>query len=406
MWLKTFLFMVDFLDQIQIKSEAKQRLLILTNKVELPKIRYKSDKIARKYLKDYSLNDKIILAKSRIKEFLEKLPNQDIVISFSGGKDSCVLKDLVYKVQDDMGLPHSKLLIAAEIFHPETIKFIHSLSKNSYQILQPIKTFNKIIYEHGFPIISKQIAQKIYHIRNTKNHGKYIRAIFGLNGNKFGILPLKYIHFLDKKFVDYEISHKCCDYIKGNVKHDKRPVFIGTTIDESRLRRNSWLKYGCIHYTNKDKPDICKPLSLFNDKDIWQYIKENNVKVSKIYDLGYLRSGCVCCGFGLSLEEQLKKQKLIKNNRFELLYQTNQKLFFYFFNTLGMWKPLADVGINLNIANKQLIKFNYRKKEVKKWYHNIKTNLKNILNEIESRNPNVWTKKEKKMIYLRYCKGV
>ena len=71
-----------------------------------------------------------------------------------------------------------------------------------------------------------------------------------------------------------------------------------------------------------------------------------------------------------------------------------------------MWKPLADVGISLNIDNEQLTKFNYRKNEVKKWYHNIKTNLKNILDEIESRNQNIWTKKEKKMIYLRYCKGV
>ena len=172
-------------------------------------------------------------------EFLEKLPNEEIMISFSGGRDSCVLRDLVHKVQDEIGKPRSKLLIASEIFHPETLKFIRKNFKNEYEILPPLKSFEQIINENGYPIISKQIAQKINHLRTTHNHKKYIRAIFGLDGHKYGTLPLKYIHFLDRNFVDYEISHKCCDYIKGRIKKDKRPVFIGTTINESRLRKNA-----------------------------------------------------------------------------------------------------------------------------------------------------------------------
>ncbi len=323
--------MID-LNEVQLASEKKIRVMYLMNQVKLPEIYWKTKglvlRVKSKYFKDYSLDDKIQMAKSKIIEFLQQLSSKEVMISFSGGKDSCVLRHLVHKVQDDMGWPHSKLLIASEIFHPETLKFIKKF-KNEYEILPPLKSFEQIINENGYPIISKQIAQKIHHLRNTHNHRKYIRAIFGLDGNKYGTLPLKYIHFLDKDFVDYEISHKCCDYIKGKIKKDKRPVFIGTTISESKLRKNAWIKYGCIQY-HSNKSDVCKPLSLFTQKDINEYIRLHNIEISKIYELGYLRSGCICCGFGLSLEEKLKNEKIIPMNRFELLYKSNKELFTYF----------------------------------------------------------------------------
>jgi hypothetical protein len=138
----------------------------------------------------------------------------------------------------------SNCLVAAEVFHPQTLAFIQE-QKNKYkndfsfEILTPIKSFDRILQENGYPIISKQVAQKLNHVRTTKNHKTYIRSILGLDNKNFGVLPLAYVHFLDKKLVDYRISHRCCDYIKGAIKHDKRPVFIGTTIQESRLRKNT-----------------------------------------------------------------------------------------------------------------------------------------------------------------------
>lgn len=397
---------MDIFDKIQTSSEEKIRISYLANLNKLPcihkKTKYLTLDVDSKYLKNYSLDDKIAMAKSKIVEFLEKLPNEEIMISFSGGKDSCVLRDLVHNIEKVMGRPLSKLLIAPEMFHPETSRLINKYKNESEIVVQPVKTFEQIIKDNGYPIISKQIAQKIWHIRNTHNHCKYLRAIFGLDGNKSGTLPLKCIHFLDKKFVDYEISHKCCDYMKGNIKKDKRPVFIGTTISESRLRRNTWIKYGCIQYFN-NKPDVCKPLSLFNENDINNYIKSNKIEISKIYDLGYTRSGCVCCGFGLSLEEKLKSKKIIPMNRFELLYKSNKKLFLYFFDKLKMWKPLADCLITLNINDKKIMnKFNQRQRKIKEWYRNIDANLNKILDEIEKRNPLCWNSEERQWIFQRY----
>lgn len=72
------------------------------------------------------------------------------------------------------------------------------------------------------------------------------------------------------------------------------------------------------------------------DADIWRYIIKNKIQISKIYSLGYNRSGCVCCGFGMSQEEELKKKGKLKENRFELLYRTNKQMFTKIFNDLKM----------------------------------------------------------------------
>jgi hypothetical protein len=162
------------------------------------------------------------------------------IISFSGGKDSCVLRDLVHTVQEEMKMKTRCISVTGfEIFHKSTEIFIKKNMEEGDVMIPQRKSFASVCREDGYPLISKQLAQRISHVRNTQNHRTYIRATLGLDDKPFGALPLKYCHFLDKKFIDYEISHKCCDYLKGALKHDKRPCFIGTTIEESRLRRNS-----------------------------------------------------------------------------------------------------------------------------------------------------------------------
>jgi predicted phosphoadenosine phosphosulfate sulfurtransferase len=206
--------------------------------------------------------EKVNMAKDRIKEFiLESLQKYDElpVISFSGGKDSCVLRHLVRSIPEGR---KCKCVTSAELFHPQTFSFIQKTKIEGDVIFGFRKPFNKIISENGYPMISKMLAQKIWHVRNTNNPSTYVRAAFGLDGKTFGKIGHKYIHFLDKGFVRYEISHRCCDYIKGEVKHCKSPCFIGTTISESRLRKNSWIKNGCNFFNNEFQKAMSRPLSL------------------------------------------------------------------------------------------------------------------------------------------------
>ena len=212
---------------------------------------------------------------------------------------------------------------------------------------------------------------------------------------------------MDKDLVDYKVSHKCCDYIKGRVKHDRRPAFVGTTIEESRLRKNSWIQHGCNIF-DKKKP-MCRPLSLWTSKDIWDYIDKYKIKYSPIYDEGYERSGCITCMFGMSLEKILGNKDPTYLNRFELLYKNNKDLFnsIVLDKKIGLWKPLTDMGIKLKINNKKYINlYNNRKKEIDEWYKNFDKNFKKIINEIQTRNPNVFTKKEINFLLKKYSKKI
>ncbi len=228
----------------------------------------------------------------------------------------------------------------------------------------------------------------------------------GLSGKLFGTIPLKYIHFLDKNLIDYNISHKCCDYIKGNVKHDKSPSFVGTTIEESLLRKSSWITHGCNIYTSKKI--LCRPISLWTEEDIWQYIKKYKIRVSDIYNKGFRRSGCISCMFGMSLESFIKSRNPEKDNRFELLFKQSRKTFenMVMSERIGLWKPLTDMWIKLDIDHKEYQqKYKKRHKQLIDWYKNYDKNILKVLNEIESRNPNVWTKNEKQQIINKYKKA-
>jgi len=65
---------------------------------------------------------------------------------------------------------------------------------------------------------------------------------------------------------------------------------------------------------------------------VWQYIKENNIPYSKIYDMGYDRTGCIYCMFGVQNEKD--------PNRFQLLKKTHPKLYRYCMDKLGIKEVL------------------------------------------------------------------
>jgi hypothetical protein len=102
--------MLDLVEKTQIRSEMANRKAILANEIQLNPITYNNYKttseitIPAKFYKNLTLDDKIIMAKAKIAEFIDRIEHQDgkdtkIMISYSGGKDSCVLQYLVHEVE-------------------------------------------------------------------------------------------------------------------------------------------------------------------------------------------------------------------------------------------------------------------------------------------------------------------
>jgi len=116
--------------------------------------------------------------------------------------------------------------------------------------------------------------------------------------------------------------------------------------EESRQRRSQYIKYGCNSFT--EKTPSSKPLSIWLEQDILQYLKEFDVPYASVYGeikqdeqgryylTGCDRTGCVFCGFGAHLEKE--------PNRFQRLKETHPKLYKYCiqggeYDENGVWQP-------------------------------------------------------------------
>ena len=307
-----------------------------------------------KLMQNYPLWIKVEKTKQRIKEFYDHY-NGEIYISFSGGKDSTVLLDIVRSMYPDV----EAVFCNTGLEYPEIVKFVKGF--DNVTILKPKKTFKQVISEYGYPVISKSVSNTVRLARKNIKEGKdtlRVRQIKGLEtGSKFN--KGKWQFLLDAPF---KISDQCCDELKKKPFKEfekitgKKPI-TGILADEGGIRQEAYLKTGC----NNFKKGVCKPLGFWTEQDILQYIKQNNLKICSIYGeikekgqiegqmtidnknyselelTGEHRTGCMFCILGCHLEKS--------PNRFERMKKTHTKQYNYCINKLKLGEVLDFIGI-------------------------------------------------------------
>jgi len=281
------------------------------------------------------LSAKIILSKMRIRQFYDYY-NGEIYVSFSGGKDSNVLLDIVR--QEYPNVP--AVFIDTGLEYPEIREFVKTIKNVTW--VKPAMNFKDVLEKYGYPLVSKEQAQCIREVQ--KGTTEYIESkrrgkVLGRNGRPVGAVSKKWQYLMDQK--DIMISEKCCDVMKKRPAHayekeTKRHPVIGTMAEDSRLRRQSLQKYGCNGFDMKNPHS--RPISIWLEKDVWEYTKTKNLPYSKIYDMGYPRTGCMFCMFGVHLEKE--------PNRFQLMQKTHPKLYDYCMEKLGCRKALELLKVN------------------------------------------------------------
>jgi len=275
------------------------------------------------------LEAKIILSKKRIRQFCET-PNEKYqyikpYISFSGGKDSTVLLNLVRSIYPDT----PAVFVNTGLEYPEIVEFVKTIPNVTW--LRPKMNFKEVLEKYGYPVVSKEVSQKIYEYRTAKSEKtKHIRWYGTGNAYKSGKIPEKWKYLVKAPF---KVCDKCCYVMKkAPMRHYK--CYVGTMTQDSHLRKQQYLRKGCNSFKGKIQS---MPMAFWLEEDVWAYIKLNNLKYASVYDNGVSRTGCMFCMFGVHLEKG--------ENRFQKMKKSHPKLYNYCINDLGCGKVLDYINV-------------------------------------------------------------
>lgn len=303
------------------------------------------------YRQSWTLNQKIDHSVGAVEAFVSQTGRTPYV-SFSGGKDSTVLLDLIRRFfNKDM----KAVFCNTGNEYPEIVRFVRSTE--NVTIIKPLKTVPEVLEYYGFPLISKEQAHGIRQAKTTKSERLLSIRLYGSDpkkGHTTGKISDRWQYLINAPFM---ISEKCCDCLKKRPfeiyqKETNEAPIIGVMAGESDQRKRQYVKRGGCNSFNENNL-ASYPISIWTDKDIWEYLRKFKVPYCELYDKGHTRTGCMFCGFGAHLE---------KVSRFELLYDLHPKAYSLFMNYqnngISYREALRTVGIQLPDENRQLKLFN------------------------------------------------
>jgi 3'-phosphoadenosine 5'-phosphosulfate sulfotransferase (PAPS reductase)/FAD synthetase len=287
------------------------------------------------------LDAKVRMTLNRIKAWYEHWDG-DVYVAWSAGKDSTVLKELVWSLYPDVPLVFSN----TGLEYPEIVAFakaVQARHQDRVVIVRPKRTFRDVVLTEVFPVISKKVAKMLrvmqrhkgdpslantYRLYNTgiKQDGTFSKA---------SRLPAKWRALVG---ADFKVSEKCCDHLKKEpldayAKETGRKRITGIMAAEGGLRAK---QTQCNVYDARNPSSA--PMLFWTEQDVWEYIRTRNVEYCPIYDNGESRTGCMFCGFGVHLEEG--------ENRFQRMASSHPKQFNYCINDLGMGRVLSAIGVD------------------------------------------------------------
>jgi len=207
-------------------------------------------------------DDAMVQIKKKVKDY----DDREIFVSFSGGKDSTVVADLVKRAMGRPDICH--IFGDTTLEFPETENYIKEYKRHNPKAL----------------------------IVSSRNKDKNFEELCGIVGP-----PSRVMRW-------------CCTIFKtGAINRKIETIYANKTkvLSFQGIRRsesNSRNKYDRVSESSKiSKQEVCAPIISWYDFDVWLYIMTRGIIFNKAYRLGYSRVGCWCCPNNSSWSEFLSK---------------------------------------------------------------------------------------------------
>ena len=340
-----------------------------------------------KELQALPLERKIGFTAARITEWYSHY-NGQVYVSFSGGKDSTVLLHIARTLFPDI----KAVFIDTGLEYPEIREFVKTF--NNVDWIKPKMVFTDVIKKYGYPVIGKDVANKVICVRNVLEK---LKKKFHATGKLTDLLPTacrlikskspsltfgggghgasanssrptfyqrfqpgigwgggtRFNYYKWRYLIDapFKISDQCCGVMKKSpanryTRETGRMPMIATMTEESMIRQTQWLKDGCNAFNTKHPKS--SPMSFWTEQDVLRYIKLKGLKIASVYGdivempdgklstTGCERTGCVFCLFGIKSDR--------KPNRIQRLAKTHPTLWKYCVYKLGLKEVMEYIG--------------------------------------------------------------
>jgi phosphoadenosine phosphosulfate reductase len=191
-----------------------------------------------------------------IQETAASYPHENVVVSFSGGKDSTVTADLATRALSNPSLVH--IFGNTTLEFPQTLEYTQRFRKNNPKTIFKVAV-NK---EQNFYTVCEDIGPPARMLRwccSMFKTGPITRAINSM--------------YRDKDILSFYGIRKC------------------ESVSRSRYNRVE----DDAEAVKIQKQKVASPIFLWKDLDIWLYLLGEDIDFNDAYRLGYDRVGCWCC---------------------------------------------------------------------------------------------------------------
>ena len=193
---------------------------------------------------------------SFIKNTASKFEEEQIVLSFSGGKDSTVTADIVIKALSNPSLVH--IFGDTTLEFPLTIEYAHRYRENNPQaIFQIAKNREQIFYD-----VCSDIGP-----------------------------PARMMRWCCSMFKTGPITR----VLNNLYRNQQILTFYGIRKAESVSRSKYNRVEGNSESVKIQKQTVASPIFFWRDIDVWLYMLAEKIDFNDAYRLGYDRVGCWCC---------------------------------------------------------------------------------------------------------------